>query len=49
MAAGTAGTAKTIDGERLTGWFTEDFTWAELSTLRARERLPAVRQASTRL
>jgi len=41
-------TTKTIDGERLTGWFTEDFTWAELSTLRARERLPAVRQASTR-
>ena len=39
---------KTIDGARLTGWFTEDFTWAELSTLRARERLPQVRQASTR-
>lgn len=32
-----------IDGEELTGWFTEDFTWAELSTLRARERLPALR------
>jgi glycerophosphoryl diester phosphodiesterase len=39
-------TVKTIDGMRLTGWFTEDFTWAELATLRARERLPAVRQAS---
>lgn len=39
---------KTIDGERLTGWFTEDFTWAELSRLRARERLQAVRQASSR-
>ena len=39
-------TTKTIDGVRLTGWFTEDFTWAELATLRARERLPAVRQAS---
>ena len=39
-------TSKLIDGARLTGWFTEDFTWAELATLRAVERLPAVRQAS---
>lgn len=31
---------RTIDGERITGWFTEDFTLAELKTLRARERLP---------
>ena len=38
---------KTIDGQVLTGWFTEDFTWAELSTLRAVERLPALRQPST--
>jgi glycerophosphoryl diester phosphodiesterase len=37
---------KTIDGVGLTGWFTEDFTWAELSTLKARERLPAIRQSS---
>jgi glycerophosphoryl diester phosphodiesterase len=37
---------KVIDGIRLTGWFTEDFTWAELRTLRARERLPEVRKAS---
>ena len=37
---------KRIDGVSLTGWFTEDFTWAELSTLRATERLPALRQAS---
>lgn len=37
-----------IDGQRLTGWFTEDFTWSELSTLRARERLPQVRGASAR-
>jgi glycerophosphoryl diester phosphodiesterase len=37
---------KRIDGLTLTGWFTEDFTWAELSTLRATERLPQVRQAS---
>jgi len=32
--------------EALTGWFTFDFTWAELATLRARERLPALRQHS---
>ena len=38
---------KTIDGETLTGWFTEDFTLAELKTLRARERLPAIRPANT--
>ncbi|MEO7014956.1 MAG: glycerophosphodiester phosphodiesterase family protein [Leifsonia sp.] len=37
---------KEIDGVELTGWFTEDFTWAELSTLRARERLGAIRQAN---
>jgi len=40
-------TTKTIDGAALTGWFTEDFTWAELSTLRVRERLPKLRDAST--
>jgi glycerophosphoryl diester phosphodiesterase len=34
---------KTIDGEQVTGWFTEDFTLAELKTLRARERLPELR------
>jgi glycerophosphoryl diester phosphodiesterase len=39
-------TEKVIDGAALTGWFTEDFTWAELATLRARERLPALRPAS---
>jgi glycerophosphoryl diester phosphodiesterase len=32
-----------IDGETLTGWFTEDFTIAEIKTLRARERLPELR------
>ncbi len=37
-------TAKTIDGERKTGWFTEDFTLAELKTLRAKERLPLLRK-----
>ncbi len=36
-------TTRTIDGERKTGWFTEDFTLAELKTLRARERLPLLR------
>jgi glycerophosphoryl diester phosphodiesterase len=39
-------TTREIDGEVLTGWFTEDFTWAELATLRARERLPRLRQPS---
>ena len=33
-------TRKVIDGDTLTGWFTEDFTLAELRTLRAKERLP---------
>ena len=40
-------TTKVIDGVSLTGWFTEDFTWAELSTLRAVERIPQLRQASS--
>ena len=40
-------TTKTIDGRSETGWFTEDFTLAELQTLRARERLPALRPANT--
>lgn len=39
-------TTKTIDGAELTGWFTEDFTWDELSTLRCRERLPKLRPSS---
>ena len=34
---------KTIDGAQVTGWFTEDFTLAELKRLRARERLPKLR------
>jgi glycerophosphoryl diester phosphodiesterase len=33
-------TTKRIDDVNVTGWFTEDFTFAELRTLRARERLP---------
>lgn len=40
-------TTRSIDGRELTGWFTEDFTWAELSTLRATERLGGIRQHST--
>ncbi|MBC9943291.1 glycerophosphodiester phosphodiesterase [Leucobacter sp. cx-328] len=39
---------KTVDGVRLTGWFTEDFTWDELRTLRCTERLPRVRSANRR-
>jgi glycerophosphoryl diester phosphodiesterase len=39
-------TTKVIDGEAMTGWFTEDFTLAELKTLRARERLPQLRPAN---
>jgi len=40
-------TTKVIDGESLTGWFTEDFTLAELQTLRARERIPQLRPQNT--
>lgn len=39
-------TTKRIDGREVTGWFTEDFTWNELSALRVRERFPAVRPGS---
>ncbi|MFC5502845.1 glycerophosphodiester phosphodiesterase family protein [Lysinimonas soli] len=38
---------KTVDGVELTGWFTEDFSWDELATLRAVERLPQLRQHSS--
>jgi glycerophosphoryl diester phosphodiesterase len=37
-------TSKTIDGRKMTGWFTEDFTLAELKILRAKERLPQLRK-----
>ncbi|WP_226346090.1 glycerophosphodiester phosphodiesterase [Agilicoccus flavus] len=40
-------TTKNLDGTPTTGWFTEDFTLAELRTLRAKERLPKVRQQNT--
>jgi glycerophosphoryl diester phosphodiesterase len=38
---------KTVDGAQESGWFTEDFTVAELKTLRAKERIPGVRPANT--
>lgn len=40
-------TTKVIDGRPVTGWFTEDFTYRELRTLRAKERLPQVRPDNT--
>ena len=40
-------TTKVIDGVTLTGWFTEDFTLAELRTLRAKERIPQLRPRNT--
>ena len=39
-------TTRAIDGAQVSGWFTEDFTLAELKTLRARERIPALRPAN---
>ncbi|MFI9646926.1 glycerophosphodiester phosphodiesterase [Streptomyces sp. NPDC052040] len=40
-------TTKVLDGVPTTGWFTEDFTLAELKTLRAVERIPDTRQRNT--
>ncbi|MEV4085689.1 glycerophosphodiester phosphodiesterase [Nonomuraea fuscirosea] len=40
-------TTKTVDGRPVTGWFTEDFTLAELKTLRAKERVPGLRPDNT--
>ncbi|MDX2292128.1 MULTISPECIES: glycerophosphodiester phosphodiesterase [Streptomyces] len=40
-------TTKSVDGVSYTGWFTEDFTLAELKTLRAKERIPGTRQENT--
>ncbi|MET9155047.1 glycerophosphodiester phosphodiesterase [Streptomyces griseoflavus] len=40
-------TTKTLDGVPVTGWFTEDFTLAELKRLRAVERIPANRPHNT--
>jgi glycerophosphoryl diester phosphodiesterase len=41
-------TTKTVDGWEMTGWFTEDFTLAELKTLRARESQPELRPENTK-
>ncbi len=40
-------TTKTIDGVSIEGWFTEDFTWAELNEIKARERIPQIRPQNT--
>lgn len=39
-------TTKSVQGTPVTGWFTEDFTLAELKTIRCRERLPQLRPIS---
>jgi glycerophosphoryl diester phosphodiesterase len=39
---------RSIDGQMLSGWFSEDFTLAELKTLRARERIPRERPGNAR-
>ncbi|WFL78947.1 glycerophosphodiester phosphodiesterase family protein [Altererythrobacter arenosus] len=39
---------KTIDGQKIAGWFAEDFTLEELRILRAKERIPAIRPANAR-
>ncbi len=36
-----------LDGVSVTGWWTQDFTLAELKTLRAAERIPGTRQHNT--
>ncbi|SMF64526.1 glycerophosphodiester phosphodiesterase [Pseudobacteriovorax antillogorgiicola] len=41
-------TTKIVDGIELTGWFSEDFTLAEMKTLRAVERIPDIRPDNTR-
>jgi glycerophosphoryl diester phosphodiesterase len=41
--------SKSVDGKALTGWFSEDFTLAELKTLRAIERIPNIRPSNARM
>lgn len=41
-------TQRVVDGVSLEGWFSEDFTLAELKLLRVRERIPELRPANTR-
>jgi glycerophosphoryl diester phosphodiesterase len=38
---------KIVGGTAVTGWFVEDFTYDELCTLRARERMPGLRASNT--
>jgi glycerophosphoryl diester phosphodiesterase len=40
-------TTKVVEGASCTGWFAEDFTFAELRTLRAVERMPELRPMNT--
>ncbi len=40
--------SKTIEGRLVTGWFAEDFTLAELRSLRVKERMPGLRPANAR-
>jgi glycerophosphoryl diester phosphodiesterase len=40
-------TTKAIDGTAVTGWFSEDFTLAEIKTLYAKERIPEIRPGNT--
>jgi len=40
-------TTKMVDGAPVSGWFAEDFTLAEIKTLYARERIPAIRPQNT--
>jgi glycerophosphoryl diester phosphodiesterase len=44
----TRKTTKIIDGETINGWFSEDFTLAEIKTLRCKERLPQLRPQNTK-
>ncbi|WP_100446437.1 glycerophosphodiester phosphodiesterase family protein [Glycomyces xiaoerkulensis] len=41
-------TTKNVEGRQITDWFAEDFTVAELKTLRAEERLPDLRPRSAK-
>lgn len=41
-------TTKVIDGVEVSGWFTEDFTLAEIKILRAKERIPQLRPLSAK-
>ncbi|XP_068629102.1 uncharacterized protein [Battus philenor] len=40
---------QTVDGKKMSGWFTEDFTLSELKTLRAVERIPDSRPGNARM